>query len=66
MNQPPCDFCSGESIGVKKYAEELAKVERAVVDGPTRLGPWANMCKRHLKIAGYPKSEMNHSLKGNL
>jgi len=34
--RPKCDFC------------ELA----AIVDGKTRVGPWANMCLRHYLLCG--------------
>ena len=35
---PPCDFCNGSVL--------------AVVDGKTRIGPWANMCQRHFDLVG--------------
>ena len=36
-----CDFC---------YQER--KRTEAVIDGKTKLGPWANMCEAHFKKYG--------------
>ena len=52
-----CDFCSGRSIGVSVPNPNASD---AVVDGPTRFGPYAYMCLRHLKSAGYPKHVNNY------
>ena len=41
-----CDFCN----------------KQAVVDGKTRMGPWAYMCPDHLQVYGYPVSLMNTKL----
>lgn len=51
-----CDFCSGKSINLKV---PNPNAELAVVDGPTKSGPWAFMCGRHLHSAGYPDSKLN-------
>ena len=41
-----CDFCN----------------KQAIVDGKTRMGPWAYMCPDHLQVYGYPASFMNTKL----
>lgn len=33
---PKCDFCN----------------KKAIVDGKTIMGPWANMCKEHFDLYG--------------
>jgi hypothetical protein len=53
-----CDFCSGRSIGVTHPID----LTPAVVDGPTKMGPWANMCLRHLISAGTPSLKLNYWL----
>lgn len=41
-----CDYCD----------------KQAIVDGKTRMGPWAYMCPTHLHMYGYPHSIMNTQL----
>jgi len=55
---PKCDFCRGAVLGLDNPDASLA-----LYDGPTRQGPWAYMCKRHLKSVGYPKSENTRMLR---
>jgi hypothetical protein len=40
---PPCDF---------HRAAIVPSIVPAVVDGKTRLGPWANMCEAHFAQYG--------------
>lgn len=53
-----CDVCVLQPNGKRKWPEE-GKPEKAVIDGPTRLGPWAYMCWRHLRIIGIPEYKGN-------
>lgn len=38
---PPCDLCTQDGM-----------TTAAVVDGKTRIGPWAYMCGRHFRSYG--------------
>lgn len=40
---PNCDLCATAVV---------PKQTPAIVDGKTRMGPWANMCERHFKQYG--------------
>lgn len=40
---PPCDFHSNAIV---------PSIVPAVVDGKTRMGPWANMCQAHFRQYG--------------
>jgi hypothetical protein len=41
---------------------QVCKTEDAVVDGPTRQGPWAYMCALCLRTHGRPESSLNTTL----
>jgi hypothetical protein len=53
---PPCDFCRGALLGLNNPAP------KALYDGPTKQGPWANMCQRHLESAGLPNNPLTTKL----
>jgi hypothetical protein len=55
-----CDLCGLHPDGSVQWDTHAAK---AIVDGPTRHGPWAYMCKRHLQSGGFPGSPLNSHLK---
>ena len=44
--RPACDIC----VHVERKSREDA--ERALFDGRTASGPWANMCQAHFDIHG--------------
>lgn len=41
---PPCDIC--------RYVENRIHPERALFDGATHIGSWANMCHPHMCTHG--------------
>jgi transposase-like protein len=41
---------------------QICTTEDAVVDGPTRQGPWAYLCSLCLRTHGRPESSMNTQL----
>lgn len=44
-----CDTC--------KYL--YGEIKPAVIDGPTKQGPWAYMCNECVNAHGYPGSSLN-------
>jgi hypothetical protein len=55
-----CDLCCLQPNGNLKWSEFA---DKAIVDGPTKYGPSAYMCERHLELAGYKNSKLNYKLK---
>jgi hypothetical protein len=39
-----CDFCKDENLPNTEH--------NVIIDGPTTMGPWANMCEHHWKRYG--------------
>ena len=39
--RPPCDFCKSDGT-----------IKPAMIDGKTKMGPWANMCNAHYRSYG--------------
>ena len=60
-----CDFCAGNALPLSEETrrQNAEHAELAIVDGPTRFGPYAFMCGRHLRSAGYPTSTLNTRLR---
>lgn len=39
---PDCDLCVGSTA------------TEGIYDAPTKMGPWANLCEKHMKDYGLP------------
>lgn len=63
-----CDLCIGAGLVDPATAQANARMHGdnalAIVDGPTKRGAWAHMCKRHLTSVGFPGSPMNTGVNG--
>lgn len=51
-----CDLCCVQPNGSLVWNEHA---RMAMVDGPTKSGPWAYMCYEHRDSAGWRHSKMN-------